>query len=45
MWEVVDLWHVMAWPYVGIHRVLNNHGGGQEESEDGWNNGNGIVTW
>jgi len=27
----------MAWPYVGIHHVLDNHGGGREESEDGWN--------
>ena len=34
MCEVVELWHILAWPYVGIHCGLNNHGGGQEESDN-----------
>ena len=35
MWEVVELWYILAWPCVGIHHGLDSHGGGQEESDNG----------
>jgi len=44
--EVVDLWHVLTWPCVGIHRGLDNHGGGREESEDGGRSHDvAVVCW
>jgi len=35
MWEVVELWHILAWPCVGIYCGLDNRGGGREESVNG----------
>ena len=35
MWEVVELWHILAWPCVGIYCGLDNRGGGREESDNG----------
>jgi len=44
MWEVVELWHILAWPCVGIHRGLDNRGGGREESRAGHESGSSTGT-